>query len=348
MRGGSVLRVLKSKKNLRGDKFIYIKSTHNPTCKVLALAKKILILAFMMMLLIACKKTDDKSSSTAPFIGGSQGVELSFLDNSPPKEVFDGGEFLFDAVVKLKNNGEWFIEKENIKIIIDGVRPEEFKKTTAEFTKQPDDDLSEKQKNADGSIIESNPVFVEFKNFNHEALIVGASQPFPLRASACYSYGTVANTLLCARKDIMSAKQGICNVNEAKTIFNSGAPVQFAELKESKRATNKIGFAFKVVHAGTGNLFKPENDCDFSSRTSMDIVHLTVDTGMNRLSCSGLSKTTGTALEGDVVLYGGEKVISCVQELSSPADYEFPLILEAEYTYSNDISTTLTVKRSES
>lgn len=312
-----------------------------------ALIKKILILMVMLILLIACKRTDEKPS-TAPFIGGSQGVELSFLDDSPPKEVFDGGEFPFDVVVKLKNNGEWFVEKEDVKINIDGVRPEEFKKTAADFIKQPDDDLNAMQKNADGSIIESNPVFAEFKNFNHEAFIVGASQPFPLRASACYSYGTVANTLLCARKDVMSAKQGLCNVNEAKTLFNSGAPVQFSDLKESKRATNKIGFAFKIVHKGSGSLFKPENDCDFSSRAAMDIVHLRVESGMNGLSCSGLAKTTDTALEGDVTLYSGEKVVSCVQEFATLSDYEFPLILEAEYAYSDDISTTVTVKRSES
>ncbi len=310
--------------------------------------KKILLLFILFSALIASCKQKEVGDGGTPFIGGTQGLELSFYENAPPKEVFDGGQFPFDTVVKIKNNGEWFVDREELVVTVDGIRPEEFGKTTNELTKQPAEDIGARRKDAENNIIEASPVFVEFKSFNHASPIVGISQKFPFRIKACYAYGTIANSLLCIKKSLMSADEGgICKIDEQKTIYNSGAPVQFLEMKESKRAANKIGFSFKAAHSGQGDLFTPESTCDFGERTSIDKIYLSVDSGMPGLSCTGLNPGEDTTQEGEIILYGGEKVISCVQEIKSPANYEFPIILKAEYSYYNSISTEVTVKHSE-
>lgn len=315
---------------------------------MLELNKKILFLFILFStLIVSCNQKEAVQAGT-PFIGGTQGIELSFYENAPPKEVFDGGQFPFDVVVKIKNNGEWFVNKREIAVIVDGIRPEEFGKTTDDLTKQPAEDIEAKRKDAENNIIEASPVFVEFKSFNHASPIVGVSQKFPFRIKACYAYGTTANSLLCVKKNLMGADEGgICKIDEQKTIHNSGAPVQFLEMKESKRAANKIGFSFKVAHSGQGDLFKPESTCDFGERTSIDKIYISVDSGMSGLSCTGLNPGEDTTREGEITLYGGEKVISCVQEIKSPANYEFPIILKAEYRYYNSISTEVAVKHSE-
>ncbi len=310
------------------------------------LYKKLIILLLFLFIFSACAKKE-ATPSTSPFIGGTEGVELLFYEGSPPKEVFDSGDFPFDVVVKLKNKGEWHIPKENIFVMIDGMRPEEFSKTLADLKKQPEEDIEARRKDTRGNILESNPVFVEFKDFNHISPIVGVSQPFPFRSRACYSYGTTANSLLCVRKNLMSPKDGICTLDEQKKLFNSGGPVQFSELTESRRAANKIGFTFKVSHAAAGDLFKPNNECNLNDRSTFDKISLKVDTGMTGLACSGLTQQSDTAREGIIGLYGGEKIVSCTQEIDSLSDYEFPVILEATYVYMDSITTEVVVKHSE-
>lgn len=307
--------------------------------------KKILFL-FILFSVFAASCEQKETVQGTPFIGGTEGIELSFYENMPPKEVFDLGQFPFDVVVKIKNNGEWSVDKEEISIAIDGIRPEEFGKTTNELIKQPAEDIEAKRKDAENNIIEASPVFVEFKSFNHVSPIVGASQKFPFRVKACYAYGTIANSLLCVKKNLMGTDEGgICKIDEEKKIQNSGAPIQLLEMKESRRAANKIGFSFKVAHNGQGDLFKPESICDFGDRASLDRIYLSVNSGMPGLACTGLAGE-GTTQAGEIVLYGGEKVVSCVQEVT-PANYEFPVILKAEYSYYNSISTEVAVKHSE-
>lgn len=310
------------------------------------LYKKLIILLLFLFIFSACTKKE-AMPSTSPFIGGTNGVELSFYEGSPPKEVFDGGDFPFDVVVKLKNEGEWYIPKEKIFVTIDGVRPEEFSKTLTDLKKQPEEDIEARRKDTQGNILESNPVFVEFKDFNHVSPIVGVSQPFPFRIRTCYNYGTTANSLLCVRKNLMNTENGICMIDEQKKLFNSGGPVQFLGLTESRRAANKIGFTFKVSHVADGDLFGPNTECDLNDRSTFDKIKLKVDTGMSGLTCSGLNQQSDTALEGVIGLYGGEKIVSCTQEIDSLSDYEFPVILEATYTYMDGVTTEVVVKHSE-
>ena len=112
---------------------------------------------------------------------------------------------------------------------------------------------------------------------------------------------------------------------------------------ESARAKDKVGFTFKIVHSGTGNIYmlKSGDRCDETIRTDMNKVHVKVDTGLNGLSCSGLE----SGVEVDVILHNGEKLVTCTQDLEG-LDFEFPLIVELTYDYEQFVETSLTVKKS--
>jgi hypothetical protein len=306
--------------------------------------KRILItLLVLSMFMFGCEKDISTTATITPFIGGTDGVILSFVENAPPAEVYDGGDYEFSVTTKLTNKGEFYVPKGKVFVEITGVQPQEFDRTTAQMSKSPDEDLIEVRKE-DSTVLESPPVFVEFPGFNHKAFIQSAALTYPIRAKACYNYGTTSNALLCIRKNPLNPEEGgICEVNEDKTVYNSGAPVQVTSFKESARAKDKVGFVFTIEHKGTGKVFEIGNKCDETTTRFNDKVHVKIDSGMSGLVCSGLA---GGDTEGDVILYGGSKPISCTQTIKDSGDYMVPATIEITYDYASIVETSLTVKHS--
>jgi len=306
----------------------------------------LLILSLLSVtLLIGCQ--GETIGAGSPFIGGTMGLNIIFLEGSPPPSVFDGGDFPFDIVLKLENVGEYFIERDAVDITVTGFRPGEFGATIGDMSKKSPEDLIAKRKDPTGAVIPGNPVFVEFIGFNHKEPIIGATQAFPIKVGVCYKYGTIANTQLCSRKNILGATNtGVCKINEDKTVFNSGSPVQISTLTQSARAKDKIGFTFKIVHSGTGTIFKAKGGerCDETIRQDVNRIYVNVDTGLPGLSCPGLGEGRD-ATEGYVTLYNGEKLITCTQSLEG-LDFEFPILIELGFDYEEFIETGITVQKS--
>lgn len=304
--------------------------------------KAILISILVMTLFLAgCDEEITTLPTIAPFIGGTEGVTIEFLDNAPPTEVFDGGDNEFSVTVKLENKGEFYVPNDKIFVEITGVQPQEFDRVAGDMIESPEEDLIDVRKEG-STVIDSPPVFVEFQGFNHKDFLPSSALTFPIRAEVCFMYGTTANALLCIRKNPLNPEiGGICEINEDKPVYNSGAPVQVTSFQESARAKNKVGFIFTVEHQGIGKVFEQGENCDETTTRFNDKVHVKVHTGMNGLTCSGLA---GGDTEGDVVLYGGSKPISCTQEIDSPGDYTVPVTVEITYDYEEIVETSITVK----
>lgn len=297
-----------------------------------------------LIFLIGCAGNGEKVEIVSPFIGGTSGVSAEFVDLRD--SVFDGGRDPFDIVVKLQNMGETEIEQENIKIKISGINPAEFNKLEEELTANPQDDLTPRMKDSQGNIIPGAPVFVEFRELNHITPITGGQAELPLRADICYLYKTKAVSKICVRENILNpAPEGICEISETKPIFNSGAPVQFANFKESARSKDKIGFSFEIRNAGTGNVYAKNTFCDTTERKNKDAVYVKVDTNLPGLSCTGLD-SKGRSAEGYATLFNGNKIITCTQTVATRTDFEQIVTLEAEYDYEEFKQTTITVKSS--
>jgi len=307
--------------------------------------RRSIVLLMLALLVVACTSGAKKQVNLeSPFLGGTQGLSLDFQDFR--KEVFDGGRDPFDIIVKLENKGESLVAKDNVKVKISGVNPSEFSKTEANLILAAPDDAIEMRKDPQANVLPGPPVFVEFTGLNHVPVISGATAQFPIRADVCYLYRTKTVSKLCVRENLLTPRVGgICELNEDKPVYNSGAPVQIANFKESTRAKDKIGFTFEVTNAGGGSVYQRSTFCDKAERKNEDRIFVSVDTGLSGLSCTGLDNTANGA-EGFVTLYGGSKIISCSQTISSRSDFEQIVTLEAVYDYEQTIQTTLTVKSS--
>lgn len=309
--------------------------------------KALLCTAILLAVLVACapgERDGEALDLATPFIGGTSGLSAEFVEFRT--EVFDGGRDPFDIVIKVENAGESSVTADRVRVKLSGINPAAFGKLEEDLSRSPPDDVVAARILPDGTVVPASPVFVEFTELNHFTPIAGAQFNYPLRAELCYLYTTQAVSKLCVRENILAPEAGgICEINEAKPVFNSGAPVQIASIKESARAKDKISFTFEITNAGTGDTFERGSVCDTSTRAKQDRVYVIVDTGMPGISCTGLS-TSGTKAEGFTTLFGGKKVVTCTQAVTTRTDFEQQINIEIVYDYEQYIQTDLTVKSS--
>jgi hypothetical protein len=310
--------------------------------------KTVFATMLLIVLIAGCtggpKKGQTVDLSATPFIGGTAGLIADFVDFRA--DVFDGGRDPFDVVVKLENKGEYTVPASRARVKLSGVNPSQFGKLEEDLTKNAPDDLIGMTTDAQGNILPPTPVFIEFTGLNHFSPIAGAQVTFPFRADVCYTYATDAVSKLCVRENILAPEpEGICEINQDKPIFNSGAPVQVGAVKESARAKDKIGFSFEVANAGAGSVFERGSACDRSTRSKENRVYLVVDTGIPGLQCTGLT-TTGTKAEGFTTLFEGKKIVSCTQTVTSRTDFEQQIGVQVIYDYEEFKQTEIRVKSS--
>ncbi len=302
----------------------------------------ILIFLASFLLLIGGQKCAEEVIIGTAFVGGSHGLALSFTEGAPPDEVFDQGKYPFSVNVKIENNGEWDVDKEDATITISGISPEAFSNPT--LTRKLNVDLAGTKKDVQGNIIPGTTTYLDFPGFNYKDRITG-SVDLTIKADACYKYGTNINSKLCILKDLLGrvagAQNPICVVDESKEVENSGAPVQVAELKERAVENNKIRFTFIVQHTGIGDVSELGSGCDIGV-AKRNKVSVKVDTGIaGELSCTF---DDGTGSEGIITLYGGSpRLVSCAQTIKTLADYEQLINIKLEYDYQNSITTSLKV-----
>jgi len=304
--------------------------------------KKFFVL--VLLVLIGCQQTANQKVviDSDHFIGGTQGLSLSFQELR--QDVFDQGTDPFDITVLLENKGESFVNAEDVLVSLSGFNPSDFAKSESYLNKNAPDDLIESRKDVQGVVLPGPQVFVEFPGFNYQKSLSGSTANFIVRANVCYLYKTRAVSKLCVRDNLLNPSAGgICEINEAKSVFNSAAPVQISNVRESIRSRDKVGLSFEVKNVGSGYVFERNSRCDRDDRKKENRVYVIVNSGLNGLSCTGL-ETTSLGAEGFVSLYGGTKIISCTQEISARSDFEQLVNIEVIYDYEEMTQSSFTVK----
>jgi len=299
----------------------------------------------LVVLLFGCQNTTKEVAiDTNPFVGGSQGLVLNFQNLRA--DVFDGGNDPFDVVVRLENKGESLVKAEDAIVKLSGFNAVDFGKSESFLTAVSPEDVIEMRKDPQGVVMPGPQVFVEYPGLNFAKKIAGTSATFTVRADVCYLYTTRAVSKLCIRDNLLTPSAGgICEINADKTVFNSGAPVQIANFRESARAKDKVGFSFEIKNSGTGSVFERNSDCDTADRKKENRVYVAVSTGLSGLTCTGL-ESTASGVEGFVSLYSGTKIVSCAQSVSTRSDFEQLVNVVVIYDYGERTQSTFNVKNS--
>jgi hypothetical protein len=321
--------------------------------------KLFLFVAVALIAVIAgCQGEVETGGDTDTFVGGTNGLLISFLENSPPSEVTDGGTFPFKIIVNLENAGESPIASGKAKVTISGPFPRDFVKTdgtimeAADFESTIGQVITAVKKNPDGINLPGGKVQVEFPEMRFARQLQGTLK-LPLRAEVCYVYSTRSSGLYCMKKNLLSTEPGVCEISGIKKLQSSGSPVQVESLTESIGGQNRVILTFKISHRGNGQIYKVEADeagspkCDSSGRSISDknVVKVKIESpGIQDSDISCTPLTGGSTTEGFVRLDKGTGVVTCtIKTENIDAVKEVTAYLEFEYLDSKE--TTLTVKR---
>ena len=324
----------------------------------------IALLICLILLVSACKKSGAASGGAprTPFIGGTAGLTLNFLKGNPPPEVTDDESFAFNAILSLKNDGEFKVDKQDVKVELVGFDPNDFGKTFQDLRDQaPDDDLEARQKDAEGVIKEGTTTTVTFpKNGNNfEPKKFPGNTEFTFRAEACYYYETHSTSKLCILRDMINIRDGaVCNPNTARTVYSSSAPVQISNLRQSVVGKDKISFSFDISLNGNVDIFNPDSkpSSNFDSacpkdpkkrrqlenKVLVEITEIPGDPIVSQFKCGGLENN---GFVGNVILVNNKRTITCTAELSTDRnDLEKSIGINVKYNVLDNKETKILVK----
>ncbi|MBI2652175.1 hypothetical protein HYX00_01810 [Candidatus Woesearchaeota archaeon] len=302
----------------------------------------------LILLVSACKQSGAAAGSAprTPFIGGTAGVTINFLKDNPPPEVTDSDTFDFNAIVSLKNEGEFNILSSQIKVDLIGFDPADFniQEVARVLNQNPDDNigLNGRRRDAEGSTIEGETIYVTFPKGNNaffKAKQFSGNTEFTFRANVCYAYQTKAVGKLCILRDMINVRDNsICKPTGSRTIYSSSAPVQVTNFRQSVIGQNKLSFSFDISLSGNVEIFRDNVDTNPSSgggidaacpripsqrrpvenKVKVEVKHVPPsDPIITNIKCGGLDLVgTERSAIGVVTLINNKRTLTCTAELA--------------------------------
>ena len=306
----------------------------------------IVMIAIAMLFIVGCASSTT-GSNIAPFVGGFEGLQLSFLEGAPPSEIFDDGQFPFLVAVQVKNIGENDIDVNDGYVQITGILPEVYGVSASEL-KQDLPAIEGSRKSAT-SVIQGSIEVISFEGLNYQQDIQGLTQN--LRATACYNYVTETTTNICVKEDSFNSltMDEVCAVSGQKTILNSGGPIQITSMEQTVAASESIQVVFTVGHVGslTDHFFKVGSDCEArNGNPDMYKVFIDVESIVNNGINAQCGFQEGSGSSGYIRLYDKQpRTVTCKFDLSSiQGSSETPLNIDLEYRYMQSIEKQIQVR----
>ncbi|MFH2020811.1 MAG: hypothetical protein ABIJ34_05320 [archaeon] len=310
--------------------------------KTLKMILFLMIIAFLIMGQESCQSSSTTDEAN-PFVGGTEGLQVSFDDDRPPEYVESGGTWPFYVTLKLQNKGEAYVEGKNVRIVISGPEPSSFSVNPGSMIKESiEEDIYPVKKDAEGNVRVPVEVYSTFGELNYKQKL-DTNFKFNIRADVCYNYYTDARANGCIVRDpTLSETQAYCIVKEEKPIFNSGAPLQITKFEELPAGQDRIKYIFTIEHSDTGGrFFLPNTKCD-DPRTTENKIHFSIETGKTELSCTPIS---GGGMSGDVYLgRDGTIDVTCIQKIAATTDYPDLIKIRLSYDYLQNKETPFMVK----
>lgn len=313
--------------------------------------KKIFFIGIFLIAILFLTACEQKAATPATgFIGGKDGLILSFLTEDPPSKVYDDSTNPFRISLLLENKGEYDIQPNEVLATIDGIDYDSF--SIANPTQKNPGTIERVKKDTTGKLIlGGKSVDISF-DANYKSK-VPASQPFSIGMNVCYTYKTDAITKACLRRDVTSRALATdrCKIEEQKPVSSSGAPVQITSITQRPSGKNQLLFVVNVNNVGKGEVYEPS----FISKPSclsdplsalQNKVRVKVYFADNKpaVKCAKF----GNGNEGTLTLVQGSQRVECLADTSGlqATTYEKAISVQLDYVYKDYLSKSLIVDRS--
>jgi hypothetical protein len=220
--------------------------------------KKFLFMFLIVLLLVSsCNQEDNVEISKGPFVGGSNGLSLSFVEGAPSTEFLQGENV--PVKLFLKNNGEYDLGADLIETRLYGVHMSSFS-LNSDWT-IIGSVINGIQKGIDEEGVER---IVDIGQINYVPNVDGFVES-TLFAKICYPYQTRASIDICVNsKEIEdSGVESVCEITgeKIKSGSVSSGPIQITSFTETFESRDGLNFKIKLENKGTGNVYVPEIIC---------------------------------------------------------------------------------------
>ncbi len=319
-----------------------------------------LFVGFVFLLLLTACTGKQKTGIpfATPFIGGTNGLLISFVREAPPDSITDDGKFPFGIALQMENGGEADLVFGGGYAEIVGINPIDFGLPSQAYLRSPlikEGKLAGAKKNFDGTVIPGMQNVVQFPFDPAKEISMLKYLPnlygntnLNIRANVCYDYKTKSTTKICVKPNLLAVeeKPPLCLVNEPKNPQNSGAPLHITGMTEAPVGEDKIQLTFTISHVGdpTDSFFAVGTECDdtiTNPQKYVAFVNVTSDVNGAHADCSGLEDPVegpvlgpnGERSGGFVRMYRGQpRTVTCTVDLSN-VESTFEELFEVELLY---------------
>jgi hypothetical protein len=316
--------------------------------------KKILALLVLLTAVIFLTGCTEQQSSGTTFIGGTEGLRVSFVEGSPPSVTTDNGMSPFSIILKVQNIGESTVAANDAYVQISGIDGGVYGSKYPDFKRTFSEEVRSAAKNGN-TVLNGGISTVEFAELSYKGVSVGEQQQ-DIWADICYKYSTKAIAQICVKNNAEQALTGkdICQVEGEKNPQNSGAPVQVTSIKETYAGNGKIGLTLTISHTGAGdNIFKAASGAPVCNNVLSNTDAGKVKVAFKQVQVGGTKadvQCQGMDSEGYVRLYteGTNKAtynLYCTVDVSGSKNVvAVPLEVELNYAYLQHLTKTMTLR----
>jgi len=295
----------------------------------------ITILFLAAALFLAGCEEDSAPTGPSPYIGGSKGIMAEFeplgVEEGGIYKIFEGETFPIQIV--LKNKGEHDVSPNDVKIQVYGILIDDYDGISTNT-------LSNTKKIEKISELNDEEGGEEIVNFGQDVTYrpsVGTTfYDANIFASYTYrykSFGVVPK--VCFKENIRDDR--VCDVDETKKVFSSGAPIQVNSAREKPAGAGLIEVTFKVENVGGGRVTIPGKE--FS--VQFDQLAYAIEPASEAADWG----CTAAGRENEARLVDGKATIRCRLKTALPENalYTKQLSLTLHYDYRDIIQETVRI-----
>jgi len=308
----------------------------------------IALLILVLVLIIGAsgcpKKDSDGISTNKVFIGGVDGLDVGFVENEPPEQVFDQEQDPFFVTLVLTNKGEFSVPTNGVIASLSGLSQDAFGLRELNVrTKTP----IESKTRIGADVVDGDNEILQFQEILYKPDLLSDFST-DLKVDVCYLYQTNALANVCLKKNTVRKETGdLCDIVNDKVVSEtSAAPLQISDVKQRGSGPNKVLLSFKIRNSGSGIVYTKDAFTDkcYDNKAQKDYVSVEVKSGSRNLNvdCSKL----GDDEKGAVRLVGSERTVLCDIDTSSLQEsaFEEPFDIVVTYFYRNELKKKITVK----
>jgi hypothetical protein len=302
--------------------------------------KYLLLVLFVLSSAVIAGCGEEEKESVGPFVGGANGLSISFVEGAPVTEFSQDKEVPVKLLVK--NNGEYTVSGDLAEVQIYGLPLSEFG-LSGEYKKVKGGLKGIKK----GFLEEGGEQIVDMGVLKYSREVSGYVDK-TLYGRICYPYKTKAVVTACiTSRDVgLVEKNGVCEVTGDKLVSGgvSSGPVQITEFSEQLSGADSVSFRIVIENKGNGNVYDLDSVCSELN----DPVVLSEKKGRVRVSvkpenvkCNFLEgeSNVGYIRLGDL----GSKSLVCTMKAEGSSSYEQDIEIDLDYKYIDTTSVNMRI-----